>query len=122
MLGFSPGRRHALMAGLAETGGGLLLALRFLTPVAAAVVFSVMLVAALSVHVKKGFFITRGVRVHARPGCRRVDGRVHGPGLAVSRRPGRIFGERRTLRRACVIRWYPLWGNPTHLAGAAPTP
>jgi hypothetical protein len=27
MLGFSPGRRHARMAGLAETGGGLLLAL-----------------------------------------------------------------------------------------------
>ena len=27
MIGFSPGRRHALMAGLAETGGGLLLAL-----------------------------------------------------------------------------------------------
>src|SRR6266404_4141634 len=60
MLGFSPGRRHALMAGLAETGGGLLLALGFLTPVAAAVVFSVMLVAALSVHVQKGFFITSG--------------------------------------------------------------
>jgi putative oxidoreductase len=60
MLGFSEGRRHALMAGLAETGGGLLLALGFLTPAAAAVLFSVMLVAALSVHVKKGFFITSG--------------------------------------------------------------
>jgi putative oxidoreductase len=30
MLGFPPGRRNALMAGLAETGGGLLLALGFL--------------------------------------------------------------------------------------------
>jgi putative oxidoreductase len=30
MLGFSPGRRHARMAGLAETGGGLLLALGLL--------------------------------------------------------------------------------------------
>src|SRR5712691_3212134 len=60
MLGFSAGRRHALMAGLAETGGGLLLALGFLTPAAAAVVFSVMLVAALSAHVKKGFFLTSG--------------------------------------------------------------
>jgi putative oxidoreductase len=59
MLGFSAGRRHALMAGLAETGGGLLLALGFLTPAAAAVLFSVI-VAALSVHVKKGFFITNG--------------------------------------------------------------
>src|SRR5712691_7975599 len=60
MLGFSAGRRQALMAGLAETGGGLLLALGFLTPAAAAVIFSVMLVAALSVHVKKGFFLTSG--------------------------------------------------------------
>jgi putative oxidoreductase len=39
MLGFHPGRRHALMAGLVEAGGGLLLALGFLTPAAAAVVF-----------------------------------------------------------------------------------
>src|SRR6202030_3955855 len=57
MLGFVPGRRHAFMAGLAEAGGGLLLALGLLTPVAASVVFSVMLVAAVSVHVKKGFFL-----------------------------------------------------------------
>ncbi len=60
MLGFHPGRRHALMAGLVETGGGLLLALGLLTPVAAAVVFSVMLVAAVSAHVKQGFFLTSG--------------------------------------------------------------
>jgi putative oxidoreductase len=58
MIGFVPGRRHALMAGLAETAGGLLLALGLLTPFAAAVVFGVMLVAAFSVHIKKGFFIT----------------------------------------------------------------
>src|ERR1700681_1622968 len=55
MIGFVPGRRRALMAGLAETGGGLLLALGLLTPFAAAVVFGVMLVAAFSVHIKKGF-------------------------------------------------------------------
>ena len=60
MLGFHPGRRHALRAGLVETGGGLLLALGLLTPVAAAVVFSVMLVAAVSAHVKQGFFLTSG--------------------------------------------------------------
>jgi putative oxidoreductase len=60
MIGFVPGRRHARMAGLAETGGGLLLALGLLTPFAAAVVFGVMLVAAVSVHIKKGFFITSG--------------------------------------------------------------
>jgi len=59
-LGFQPGRRHALMAGLVETGGGVLLALGLLTPAAAAVAFSVMLVAAVSVHVKQGFFLTSG--------------------------------------------------------------
>jgi putative oxidoreductase len=59
-LGFQPGRRHALMAGLVETVGGLLLALGLFTPIGAAVVLSVMLVAALSVHVKQGFFITAG--------------------------------------------------------------
>src|SRR5258707_2249926 len=60
MLGFHPGRRHALMAGWVETLGGLLLALGFFTPVAAAVVFSVMLVAGVSAHAKKGFFIASG--------------------------------------------------------------
>ena len=60
MLGFPPGRRHALMAGLAESGGGLSLALGLLTPAAVAIVVSVMLVAAMSVHVKKGFFLTNG--------------------------------------------------------------
>src|ERR1039458_10783226 len=34
-IGFLPGRRHALMAGLAETGGGVLLALGLLTPIGA---------------------------------------------------------------------------------------
>ena len=60
MLGFRPGRRHALMAGLVETGGGLSLALGFLTPAGAALVFSVMLVATVSVHLKNGFFNTSG--------------------------------------------------------------
>ncbi len=48
------------MAGAAETGRGLLLALGFLTPAVAAVLFSVMLVAAVTVHIKKCFFITNG--------------------------------------------------------------
>jgi putative oxidoreductase len=45
---------------VAETGGGLLLALGFLTPLAAALLCSEMLVAAISVHIKKGFFVTSG--------------------------------------------------------------
>jgi putative oxidoreductase len=58
-IGFLPGRRQALMAGLAETGGGFLLALGLLTPIAAAVICSVMLVA-MAVHIKQGFFAQNG--------------------------------------------------------------
>jgi putative oxidoreductase len=59
-LGFVPGRRHALMACLAETAGGLCLALGFLTPIAAAFLLSVMLVASVAVHLEKGFFVQNG--------------------------------------------------------------
>jgi putative oxidoreductase len=59
-LGFRPGRFQAAQAGLAEMGGGLLLALGFLTPLAAAAVVAVMLVAAVSVHLEKGFFAQSG--------------------------------------------------------------
>ena len=59
-LGFVPGRRAALFAGLAETGAGLLLALGLATPVAAAVALSVMVVAGVSAHAGKGFFVHNG--------------------------------------------------------------
>ena len=59
-LGFRPGRRHALVAGLVEFGGGLLLAAGFLTPLGAALIASVMLVAIVTVHMKNGFFVTAG--------------------------------------------------------------
>jgi putative oxidoreductase len=59
-LGFVPGRRHALMAGLTEAGGGLLLAMGLATPLATSAVLAVMLVAAVSVHVRQGFFLTNG--------------------------------------------------------------
>jgi putative oxidoreductase len=59
-LGFVPGRRHALVAGLSEVGAGLLLAAGLLTPLAGAIVFAVMLVAGVSVHAKGGFFSTSG--------------------------------------------------------------
>ena len=58
-IGFLPGRRHALMAGLAETGGGLLLALGLFTPIAGVLICSVMLVA-MAVNIKKGFFAQNG--------------------------------------------------------------
>ncbi|HZC34656.1 MAG TPA: DoxX family protein, partial [Chthoniobacterales bacterium] len=59
-LGFPPGRRHALMAGLGETVSGALVAVGFATPIASAMVVSVMLVAAVSAHVRKGFFVQNG--------------------------------------------------------------
>jgi putative oxidoreductase len=59
-LGFVPGRRHARLAGVTEVGGGLLLALGLLTPAAGALILALMLVAALSVHRKGGFFLTAG--------------------------------------------------------------
>ncbi len=55
-LGFIPGGRNALFAGLAEFSGGLLLALGLATPVAAMLIISVMFVAVATVHVKNGYF------------------------------------------------------------------
>ena len=59
-LGFRPGRAFATAAGLAEVGGGLLLALGLLGPVGSALIISVMIVAALTVHRNKGVFATSG--------------------------------------------------------------
>jgi len=59
-VGFRPGRVHALMAGLVEVGGGLLLALGAATPIGAALVASVMIVAAVTAHLKNGFFLSSG--------------------------------------------------------------
>jgi putative oxidoreductase len=56
-VGFRPGRMFALVAGTAEAGGGLLLLVGFLTPLAAAVVAGTMLNAALSAHRGNGFFL-----------------------------------------------------------------
>lgn len=58
-IGFRPGRLMALCAGMAEAGGGLLLALGLFGPIGPALVLTTMLVAALSVHVKHGFFASQ---------------------------------------------------------------
>src|SRR5688572_28731180 len=59
-MGFKPARLHATATGLAEFGGGILLALGFLTPLGAAAVAGVMFVAIATVHWSKGFFNSSG--------------------------------------------------------------
>lgn len=58
-MGFTPGRASALAAGLAEAGGGTLLALGLATPAAGAAVAGTM-AGAVSVHAPAGFFVTEG--------------------------------------------------------------
>ena len=56
MLGFKPGRVFALAAGASELLGGVLTAAGFLGPIGPALILSVMIVAATTVHWKNGFF------------------------------------------------------------------
>ena len=63
-LGFRPGKRFALAAGLSEFSGGVLVALGLLGPVGPALIVSVMLVAMVTVHLKNPFFAsTNGIEV-----------------------------------------------------------
>jgi len=55
-LGFRPGRTFAALASLGEVGGGLLVALGLFGPVGPALMLSVMIVAAVSVHWQHGLF------------------------------------------------------------------
>jgi putative oxidoreductase len=58
-LGMRPGRVHAWMASITEVGAGALLVAGLLTPLAAAGVVGVMVVAWITNHRKNGFFIFR---------------------------------------------------------------
>ncbi|MGH9273844.1 MAG: DoxX family protein [Acidimicrobiales bacterium] len=58
-LGMKPGIVHAWLASLTEVGGGTLLVLGLLTPLAGAAVIGVMLVAIITNHRGNGFFIFR---------------------------------------------------------------
>src|SRR5262249_56421813 len=59
-LGLRPGRRNALAAGVAETGGGVLLAAGLATPVAAAALSSVMVTALRTAVWPDGFKVGSG--------------------------------------------------------------
>jgi putative oxidoreductase len=58
-LGMKPGRLHAWIASLAEVGGGAMLVVGLLTPLAASAVVGTMLVAWITNHRGNGFFIFR---------------------------------------------------------------
>ena len=57
-LGLRPGKRHATAAGLAEAGGGALLTLGALTPLASTLVSGTMITAIRKVHLKNGPWVT----------------------------------------------------------------
>lgn len=59
-LGLEPGFLMALLAGLGEFGGGLLLVIGLFTRFGAFLTAIVSLVAMLSVHISKGFFMATG--------------------------------------------------------------
>ncbi len=63
-LGFRPGRLFAAAAAVGEVGSGLLVAFGFLGPVGPALMLSVMIVAAVSVHWHNGVFaMSNGIEV-----------------------------------------------------------
>jgi putative oxidoreductase len=59
-LGLRPGKRYAMAAGVTEAGGGLLIALGFLTPVGTTFISSAMVQAIRTVHAPKGPWATEG--------------------------------------------------------------
>jgi putative oxidoreductase len=59
-IGIKPGKLMAALAGLGEFASGLLLAAGLFTPYAGVLLALIMLVAALKVHVAKGFFAQNG--------------------------------------------------------------
>jgi putative oxidoreductase len=109
-LGMRPARRHALLAGAAEAGGGALLAAGALTPVATMMVTGSMTTAIRKVHRSKGPWVTQGgweynaVLIAALtaladhgPGAGSVDSKVfprmHGPAWAIASLAGGIAGS-----------------------------
>lgn len=58
-LGFRPGRLFAVASGLCEGVGGILVLLGFLQPIGSALIIVSMVVAALTVHWRNGFFVTQ---------------------------------------------------------------
>lgn len=80
-LGFRPGRTFALAAGATEFAGGLLTLLGLFGPVGPALMLSVMIVAAVSVHWQNGLFaMSNGIEVPLLYGVAGVALALTGPG------------------------------------------
>jgi putative oxidoreductase len=59
-LGYTPGKRMAILAGATEAAGGAMLVLGLLTPLAAAMIIGVMVNAMIAVHAQNGVWNTGG--------------------------------------------------------------
>lgn len=59
-LGFRPAWLHARVAAISEIGAGVLMILGLVTPLACAAVVGLMVVAAMTDHRGKGFFVFKG--------------------------------------------------------------
>ncbi|MFF3482306.1 DoxX family protein [Streptomyces sp. NPDC002701] len=105
-VGYAPGRASAAAAGLAETGGGTLLALGLATPAAGAAAAGAM-AGASAVHAPNGFFAQGGGYEHA------ASLGLTAAGLAVTG-PGRI-----SLDHALGHTADRNWMVPLALAGTA---
>ena len=80
-LGFRPGRFFATAAAVSEIGSGVLLAAGLFEPFAAAVMVSVMIVAAVSVHWQHGLFATaNGIELPLIYGVTAASLALTGPG------------------------------------------
>ncbi|MEV7324993.1 DoxX family membrane protein [Streptomyces sp. NPDC093970] len=91
-VGYTPGRQSALAAGLAEAGGGTLLALGLATPAAGAAAAGAMAGAA-ALHVPNGFFAAEGGYEYAASlGLTAAGLAVSGPGrLSLDHTLGHVF-------------------------------
>jgi putative oxidoreductase len=109
-LGLRPGKRHAMAAGIAEAGGGALITLGALTPLAATLVASTMVTAIRKVHISNGPWVADGgyeynvvligamaALVQHGPGRPSVDANLfpkfHGTGLAVAALGAAVAGS-----------------------------
>ena len=79
-LGFRPGRFFAATAATVEIVGGLLLAAGFLGPIGPALILSVMIVAAISVHLANGVLGANSMEVTILYGAGAVTFALAGPG------------------------------------------